>query len=215
MKVSSMIPTDIKPTGFTLPNGCRIAHGTSANIKTPFTNIPLQMHELYPGGRLATPVAQRGQFGFIHFNQELRLPRHVHVTMAERDGDRRLLAERILVTGGVGLVELNGDVFIIPDGALVDIPAGVPHTWTACPSGIAMPDGTMSSGTFLMIYDYAEPTDFFPVEETQTLASTDDFRRFQGNIEKICFPRLTTNDVLSGAYLIWDDGLMRPGKHFY
>ena len=124
---------DIKPLGFLLPNGCRITHGIGSTVKTPFSTIPLTMHELYPGGALDVPSTSRGQFGFIPFNHELRLPRHVHVTMADRDEDRRLLAERILVTGGVGLVELNGDIYVIPPGALVDIPDGVPHTWSACP----------------------------------------------------------------------------------
>ena len=87
-----MNAAEIEPNGFQLPNGCRITHGTAGTIKTPFKTIPLTMHELYPGGTLAAPSALRGQFGFIPFNHELRLPRHVHVTMAERDEDRRLLA---------------------------------------------------------------------------------------------------------------------------
>ena len=199
----------IKPLGFVLPNGCRITHGTGANVKTPFATIPLTMHELYPGAALDVPSYARGQFGFIPFTHELRLPRHVHVTMADRDEDRRLLAERILVLGGVGLVELNGDIYVIPHGTLVDIPEGVPHTWTACPPDVALPDGTVATGEFLMVYDYAEPTSFFPVESITTLHSMADYVRYDGAIEDICFPTLTAARVAAEAKFVWNDGLVQ------
>lgn len=203
-----MSAADIQPLGFLLSNGCRITHGTGSTVKTPFATIPLTMHELYPGGALDTPSTARGQFGFIPFNHELRLPRHVHVTMADRDQDRRLLAERILVTGGVGLVELNGEIYVIPPGTLVDIPEGVPHTWSACPPGVALPDGTQSSGTFLMVYDYAEPTSFFPIQGTATLRSMADYVRYDGALEEICFPTLTAEQVRTGAAFVWNAGLV-------
>ena len=206
-----MTNPDIKPIGFVLPNGCRITHGTGATIKTPFSTIPLTMHELYPGGTLTVPSTQRGQLGFIPFNHELRLPRHVHVTMADRDEDRRLLAERILVTGGVGLVELNGEIFVIPHGALVDIPEGVPHTWTACPPGVELPDGTRATGQFLMVYDYAEPTTFFPIDGTKTLGSMADYVRYDGKLEDICFPELTAEQVKAEVAFVWNDQLVGGG----
>ncbi len=203
-----MSGADIKQVGFVLPNGCRIAHGSGANVKTPFADIPLTMHELSPGVTLPKPSSQRGQFGIIPFTHELRLPRHVHVTMAERDADRRLLAERILVTGGTGLVELNGRVYVMPHGALVDIPEGVPHTWSACPPGVALPDGTETTGRFLMVYDYAEPTAFFPVQGTDTLRSMADFVRYDGPLAAICFPELTARQVHEQAAFVWNDGLV-------
>ena len=169
------------------------------------------MHELYPGGTLAMPSTQRGQLGFITFNHELRLPRHVHVTMGDRDEDRRLLAERILVTGGAGLVELNGDSFVIPPGGLVDIPEGVPHTWSACPPGVELPDGTTTTGQFLMVYDYAEPTAFFPVEGTKTLGSMADYVRYDGKLEDICFPALSPEQVKAHAAFVWNDAMVGAG----
>lgn len=204
-----MTTADIKPLGFLLPNGCRITHGTGSNIKTPFDTIPLTMHEMYPGGALDEPSTSRGQFGFIPFTHELRLPRHVHVTMADRDEGRRLLAERILVTGGAGLVELNGDIYVIPHGTLVDIPEGVPHTWSACPPGVTLPDGTVATGQFLMIYDYAEPTSFFPIEGTATLHSMTDYVRYDGAMADICFPTITAEQVKAGAHFVWNDGVVR------
>lgn len=211
MERLTVVRADIEPNGFLLPNGCRITHGTGGTIKSPFADIPLTMHELYPGGTLPAPSALRGQFGFIPFDHQLRLPRHVHVTMADRDADRRLLAERILVTGGVGLVELNGEVFVIPHGTLVDIPEGVPHTWTACPPGVALPDGSESTGAFLMVYDYAEPTTFFPIQGTETLASMADYVRYDGPLEDICFPDLTPERVRGEAAFVWNDRLVGSG----
>ncbi len=206
-----MTDADIKQIGFLLPNGCRITHGTAATIRRPFATIPLTMHELYPGGILAMPSTRRGQLGFIPFNHELRLPRHVHATVADCDGERRLLAERILVTGGVGLVELNGNVFVIPNGTLVDIPEGVPHTWTACPPGVELPDGTLATGNFLMVYDYAEPTTFFPMRSIGTLGSIAEYVPHHGELEDICFPELTAERVRAEAVFVWNDRLVGPG----
>jgi hypothetical protein len=182
--------------GVLLPNGCHVVHGTAAAIKQPFAELPVIMHELHPGG--GVPFA--GQFGFIPFRQEFRLPRHIHVGT---DGVT-LLPERILVVGGVALVELNGEIMIIAPGTLIDIPPGVPHTWTACPPGIALPDDTCSDGSFLMIYDYAAPTNFFPTASTASVATIAGYQPHTGDIEAIRFPRLDRHQVTTRAGLVWN-----------
>ena len=132
-----------------VPSGCRVTHGTAASIKTPFTFTPVTMHELDPGvgGR-----AYHGQFGFIPFQADFRLPRHVHIE--EREGrEAMLVAERILVVDGIALTELNGAIHVVAPGTLVEISPGVPHAWTGCPPGVLLPDGSVSDGRFLMIYE--------------------------------------------------------------
>lgn len=186
--------------GVLLPNGCRIVHGEGARVRRPFADIPLVMHELSGGaGRDGGGFA--GQFGVIPFTAALRLPRHVH--LAGEHPAARLVAERILVADGVALVELNGAVVIVPPLALVTIARGVPHSWTACPAGVRLPDGTKSDGRFLMVYEYAEPTGFFPHAGTATLASAADYRGFDGEPEAIRFPALGVADVVAGAALAW------------
>ena len=135
----------------------------------------------------------------------------MHATAANGNEDGHLLAERILVTGGVGLVELNGNILVIPHGTLVDIPGGVPHTWTACPPGVELPDGTTATGQFLMVYDYAEPTTFFPTRSTGTLGSMAEYVRHEGRLEDICFPRLTAAQVRAQAAFVWNDRLVGSG----
>ena len=49
--------------GVTFSNGCRITHGHGANIKKPFTDIDLTMHELSPNNSKGFT----GQLGFIEF----------------------------------------------------------------------------------------------------------------------------------------------------
>ena len=183
--------------GMLLANGCRIVHGEGASVKRPFADIPVVMHELSAGGE---PFA--GQFGVIPFEASLRLPRHIH--MAGEEGAWRLAAERILVTGGVALVELNGEVVIVPPLALVTIAPGVPHTWTACPPGVRLPDGTVSDGRFLMVYDYAEATRFFPCQGTATIADAAGFQDYEGPLEAIRFPDLDARAVVARAALAWD-----------
>lgn len=193
-------PDAAPPLGLRLANGCHVVHGEGAGIKRPFTDIPLVMHELSRGGQ----GGFAGQFGVIPFTCELRLPRHVHIA-----GDARLVAERILVLNGVALVELNGEVLIVPPLALVTIAPGVPHTWTACPAGVVLPDGTASDGRFTMIYDYAEPTGFFPCAGTATLARASDYVAHTGELEAIRFPALAAPDLVAGAALVWNRRVAR------
>ena len=189
--------------GVLLPNGCRVTHGAGANVKTPFPDIPLVMHELHAGEDGAAGTAFRGQFGFIPFTDQLRLPRHVHIDRAD-GADRSLLAERILVLNGVGLTELNGDVFLVPPGSLVHIAPGVPHTWTACPAGVRLPDGSESDGTFLMIYEYTRPTGFFPIERVTSISRVADYEPYTGDLEAIRFPELTARQVVEECSFVWD-----------
>ena len=199
-----MSATILTETGVVLPNGCRITHGDGATVRTPFSTMALVMHELHPGHAEPGVAGFRGQYGFIPFTDAFRLPRHVHLGRAERTADASLVAERILVANGAALTELSGEIVLVMPGTLVDIAPGVPHTWTACPAGVPLPDGSMSEGSFLMIYDYAEPTGFCPVMETATLASAAEYRPYTGELEAISFPRLTPEQVISRASYVWN-----------
>ena len=194
--------------GVLLPNGCRVTHGDGASVKSPFEAIPVVMHELYPGQAAGEATPFRGQFGFIPFKEGHRLPRHVHMGSGHMGGEdgrgRHLIAERILVVGGVALVELNGEVLLAAPGTLVHIRPGVPHTWTACPPGVVLPDGTASDGRFLMVYEYSDPTGFFPVEDTAPLSSAADYQPYTGDLEAIRFPKLNAQEVAERASFVWD-----------
>ena len=64
---------------------------------------------------------------------------------------KKLVDERILVLNGVGLVEIAGKIWATAPGTLVDAIGGVPHTWSAAPAGIKLPDGSVSTGKFTMV----------------------------------------------------------------
>lgn len=199
-----MSATILTGPGVVLSNGCRITHGDGANVKTPFSTMSLVMHELHPGHGEPGVAGFRGQYGFIPFTDAFRLPRHVHLGRGERTADASLVAERILVANGAALTELSGEIVLVMPGTLVDIPPGVPHTWTACPAGVPLPDGTVSGGSFLMIYDYAEPTGFYPIRETTTLVSAAEYRPYTGDLEAISFPRFTPEQVAKQASYVWN-----------
>ncbi len=194
-------------SGVDLPHGCRITHGSGATVKTPFPDMPLTMHELSSGGG----GAFSGQYGFIPFTTAIRLPRHVHMGGPDAGGARRLLAERILVLNGCGLVELAGALHVVAPGSLVDIGPGVPHSWTACPAGVRLPDGSPADGTFLMVYDYEAPTGFFPTAATAPLTDAADYAVFEGDFEPIRIPALTAADTAARATLVWNGDVVRPG----
>lgn len=200
--------------GISLSNGTRITHGNSGNIKNPLSNAPVVMHELYTGDDDNENLTFKGQFGYIEFNCECRLPRHIHMIIDETTGEYRLLPERILVLNGVGITELEGEYYVIAPGTLVDIPPGVPHTWNACPAGIVLPDGTVSDGTFTMVYNYAEKTNFFPTKETGKIFSADDYVPYSGDIEEIRFPVMDKSDVLKTASMVWDEQVYKDLSGF-
>ena len=189
--------------GVELPNGCRIVHGTGANIRVPFDDVPLEMHELHGGTAEADGLSFRGQFGFIAFNEAVRLPRHVHISRT-----RHLLPERIMVFNGTGLVELNGKLTIVAPGSLIDIAPGIPHTWTACPKGLGLPDGTQTDGTFLMVYVYSEPTSFSPTASTATLRDASGYEPYEGDLEPLRIARLTAEALRGRASMVWDRSLL-------
>lgn len=231
--------------GITLPNGSSIVHGRGANIKTPFGDIPVIMHELSPGLRPQTQQSEHntrstsrsyaGQLGFIEFTTEYRLPRHVHIAPPDSTNpkDQVFTAERILVLSGVALVELNGEIYVIPPKTLVTIAPGVPHTWTACPAGVRIPgpapealswpggDGneetqqhapepTISTGQFLMVYEYEEPTGFFPTKQTETIAHVEQYERCE-DLESIRIPALSASEVENRCTFVWEKATWRKG----
>jgi len=195
-----MTTRNTERTGFVLPNGCKAVHGTSADIKEPFAFTTLSMHELDTGGG----HAYHGQFGFIPFRDDFRLPRHIHIE--ERDGqDPQLVAERILVLNGVALTELAGEIYVAAPGTMVEIEPGIPHTWTACPPGVVLPDGIISEGQFLMVYEYSGQTGFYPTRSTKPISSTAEYERYAGDLEAIRFPGLSASEVIATGTLIWNN----------
>ena len=191
--------------GLWLEDGTRVTHGTGGDIRRPLAEAPVVMHELYAGE--VPGLAFAGQFGFIPFNTDCRLPRHVHMAEEAGTGRRRLLPERILVLNGVGIAELGGACLVVAPGSLVDIPAGLPHSWNACPPGVALPDGTVSDGTFTMVYNYAERTRFFPTRETAPLARAEDYVPHTGDLEEIRFPALSAEEVVATCRFVWNGAL--------
>ncbi|MBV8575911.1 MAG: hypothetical protein JOZ58_12860 [Acetobacteraceae bacterium] len=122
------------------------------------------------------------------------------------------MPERILVLHGVALTELAGEIYLVGDGSLVDIPPGVPHTWKACPPGVVLPDGVVSTGEFTMIYEYSETTRFFPTEQTNILRNADDYVEYKGDLENIRFPYLSPEQVVRKASFVWNREIRRDLK---
>ena len=214
--------------GYTLPNGSRISHQAGSITKTPFTDLgfPINMYELSANtSTTLDPETQRkisfaGQFGLIDFDTSVRLPRHVHIAPPDAtDSSRqRFVAERILVLNGMALVEMNGQIYLIPPRTLVTIAPGVPHTWTACPPGVspatAFPeydadmltdmDRCVSEGKFLMVYEYEEETGFFPTRQTETLSHVSEYvRASDTELEGLRFPKLNVEQVLDRGWVVW------------
>ncbi|KAK3192170.1 hypothetical protein K4F52_001799 [Lecanicillium sp. MT-2017a] len=184
------------PKPYTLANGCRISHGQS-HIRKPFADIDLQMNELCR----QSAKGFSGQLGYIEFSTAYRLPRHIHMDL----DTKTLVDERIMVLHGVALVEIAGTLYAVGPGTLVDIPGGVPHTWTASPAGVKLPDGTVSSGTFTMVYEYESPTRFFPTASTDVVTDPAEYKAFDGEFDEIRIARLSAQEVVNRCSLVYNN----------
>lgn len=212
--------------GVKLNCGAVIIHGDGANIKKPFEDMPLVMHELSPGnlGDNKGFCSFGGQLGFIEFNTDIRLPRHVHIgpnKATHPNAEQRLLAERILVLSGFAMVELCGELYVIPPKTLVHIPPGVPHTWTACPKGVDVNAAVgivsqkewTSDGTFLMIYEYEDTTSFCPTKRTEILKSVEEYEQAtEEELEAIMIPALSASEVHQRCWFAWNREVKRSER---
>ena len=182
--------------GYTFSHGSRITHGSGANIKKPFDDIDLTMHELSPSNERGF----RGQLGFIEFTTDYRLPRHIHMSSDQT----RLVDERIVILNGVALLEIAGEYYAVAPGSLVDTVGGVPHSFTACPAGVKLPDGSVSNGKFTMVYEYEEPTRFFPTVSTKVVKDVSEYKAWEGDLDVIKLPKMNADQVVAKAQVIFD-----------
>jgi len=206
--------------GITLDNGSTITHGDGVNTKDAFTDIPVTINELQPGSSNAK-LAFSGQSGYIKFDTDIRLPRHVHIS-TRQDGEPFLLHERIFVANGAALVQLGGEIYVIPPDSLVTIAPGVPHTWTACPAGLEIPprendsisssnEPFVSNGEFLMLYEYEEITGFFPTAQTETLKTEKEYIRCD-DLESIRIPKLSAAEVRERCWFVYNRNVQKLGR---
>lgn len=99
----------------------------------------------------------------------------------------------------------------MPPLTLNDIAPGLPNTWTACPKGLELPDGTFSTGKFDMIYQYERPTGFTPVRDCAPVSRVDECQPYEGPVEDVFFPEMTLAEVQERAQLIWNQNIMHLG----
>jgi hypothetical protein len=204
-------------SSITLSNGSIIQPGYTIAKKEPFQDIPVVVNELHPGNNAGSRPAFRGQTGYIEFDTTVRLPRHVHIAVEGNDiRSGKLLYERICVIGGVALVELGGEMYVIPPQSSVTIAPGVPHTWTACPAGVEVVQDmnggkVLSNGKFLMVFEYEDITSFYPTAQTNTLETVDDYVCCD-DLQSIRFPVLSAKEVKERCWFIHEGKVRRDGN---
>ncbi|KAH7146613.1 hypothetical protein B0J13DRAFT_552361 [Dactylonectria estremocensis] len=202
--------------GFTLSNGSKIIHGEGVLVKDAFPpelNIPGQLQVFSPGhGTDPTTPAFRGPHGIFSFDVNLRMPRHVHMAPRASGDGSRYIVEKILVLNGVALAELSGEIYVIPPNTMVLIGAGVPHTWTACPPGldllelgVSKDEIIVSEGKFTAVYEYEEPTGFYPTAQTEVLKDDDAYVRCD-DLQGIKIPAFTLEQLKKDAWFVWGRG---------
>jgi len=200
--------------GFALDNGTRIIHGQGSLVKDGFTpdlNIPGKLEVFSPGHRADPGVpCFCGPQGLFPFTTENRMPRHVHMSNNSSGKGKRYIVEKLHVLEGIALAELGGQIYVIPPKTLVLIGPGVPHSWTACPPGLDLEalgvtdsGKIVSEGRFTAVYEYEEPTAFYPTRQTETLKDESDYIECT-DLQSIRFPKMEVADVVKDAWFVWD-----------
>jgi hypothetical protein len=202
--------------GFTLSNGTKFIHGEGVMVKDaypPELNIPGQLQFFSPGGEVdsKTPCFC-GPHGVFLFDDNLRMPRHVHMSPKASGGGNRYIVEKILVMNGVALAELCGEIYVVPPNTMVLIGPGVPHTWTACPPGLDLQDlgisgdeKIVSEGKFIAVFEYEKPTGFFPTAQTNVLKEEGEYIKCD-ELHEIQIPAFTLEQLKKDAWFIWGRG---------
>ena len=138
------------------------------------------------------------------------MPRHVHMSNNSSGKGKRYIVEKIHVLEGIALAELGGQIYVIPPKTLVLIGPGVPHSWTACPPGLDLEalgvtdsGEIVSEGRFTAVYEYEEPTAFYPTRQTETLKEESDYIECT-DLQSIRFPKIEVADVVKDAWFVWD-----------
>ena len=200
--------------GFRLANGTQIIHGQGSHTRLAFPkepDIPGQLSVFSPGHRTDpqhTP-AFCGPQGIMPFTTENRMPRHVHMSPDATSNKQRYIVEKIFVIEGVGLAEFGGQVYVIPPKTLVLIGPGVPHTWVACPPGLDLQqlgisgdENVVSEGRFTALFEYEEPTSFFPTAQTETLSDPAEYVKCD-DLQSIRFPVMSIDEIKDRAMFVW------------
>jgi hypothetical protein len=68
---------------------------------------------------------------------------------------------------------------------------------------MVLPDGVVSDGSFLMIYEYSAPTGFFPTTAIKPLTCVADYERWDGDLEQIRFPAISAREVVASTSFVW------------
>lgn len=198
--------------GFYLENGTQIVHGRGALQRSAFppeANVPGQLCVLSPGHTADARTPRfSGPQGLFHFTTENRMPRHVHLAPSGPGDSKRYVVEKIVTLNGVALAELGDQIYVIPPNTLVVIGPGVPHSWVACPPGLDLlelgvsDERIVSDGQFLAVFEYEEPTGFFPTAQKETLTCEADYARCE-DLQSIRFPVMSLEEIRRTAKFVW------------
>jgi hypothetical protein len=198
--------------GFVLDNGTRIVHGEGSIVKQAFppeTKLPGTMQIFTSGNKGdASCPAFCGPSGLLQFDTSCRMPRHVHMTPKDDGAGMGYVVEKIIVLNGVAVVELSGEIYVVPPKTMVIIGRGVPHTWVAAPVGLELQalgvadKDIPSEGQFLAVYEYETTTGFFPTRQTQTLHDGNDYVKCD-DLHSIRIPEMSIEYLKKHAWFIW------------
>lgn len=200
--------------GVTLSNGTKIIHGDGGIVKAAFppeTNIPGELAILSPGhGTDPQTPTFCGPHGLLKLDTNIRMPRHVHLSQKKSStGASRYVVEKIVVMDGFAVAELGGEIYVVPPETMVLIGPGVPHTWTACPPGmdfqalgLSGEKQPLSKGKFTAVFEYEEPTGFFPTRQMELLKTEEDYVKCD-DLQGIRIPAYSIEQLKKDAFFVW------------
>lgn len=98
----------------------------------------------------------------------------------------------------------------------------MPHTWTACPEGVDINAAVgivsqkefVSDGTFLMVYEYEDPTSFRPTKQTNVLKDVKEYQEAtEDELKDIMIPALSSREVHERCWFVWNRELKKSERN--
>ncbi|KAK2780565.1 hypothetical protein CKAH01_00509 [Colletotrichum kahawae] len=67
----------------------------------------------------------------------------------------------------------------------------------------------LSTGSFTMVYEYEEPTSFFPTASAEPITDPSQYQPFTGNYDEIRIPKLSAREVAEQARIVFNQDLTK------
>lgn len=120
----------------------------------------------------------------------------------------RYVVEKLIILNGIVVAKIEGEIYVIPPKCMVTIAHGAPHAWVVAPKGLDLQalgvadKSLVSDGRFLVVYEYEEPTGFYPTAQTKILMNEEEYVQCD-DLHSIRIADMDVECLKKNAWFVW------------